>query len=66
MHSFLISETFKYLCFIFGDDDTELPLDKWVLDTVAHSFLVTPTMSVSKTKRVVPVKETNTVRHDES
>lgn len=42
MHSFLISETFKYLYLIFGDDEDELPLDKWVFNTEAHPLLVSP------------------------
>lgn len=45
MHSFLISETFKYLYLIFGDDEKELPLDKWVFNTEAHPLLVTPGLS---------------------
>lgn len=45
MHSFLISETFKYLYLIFGDDPSELPLDKWVFNTEAHPLLVTPDIS---------------------
>lgn len=42
MHSFVISETFKYLYLIFGDRPEELPLDKWVFNTEAHPLLVSP------------------------
>lgn len=44
MHSFVISETFKYLYLIFGDDEEELPLDKWVFNTEAHPLLITPAL----------------------
>lgn len=47
MHSFLISETFKYLYLIFGDDKDELPLDKWVFNTEAHPLLVSPGLAGS-------------------
>lgn len=47
MHSFLISETFKYLYLTFGDDEDELPLDKWVFNTEAHPLLITPALSES-------------------
>lgn len=47
MHSFLLSETFKYLYLIFGDDEGELPLSKWVFNTEAHPLLVTPDLSWS-------------------
>lgn len=41
MHSFLISETFKYVYLIFGEDD-ELGLERWVFNTEAHPLLVMP------------------------
>ena len=41
MHSFVISETFKYIYLIFGEDD-ELPMDQWVFNTEAHPLLITP------------------------
>lgn len=44
MHSFLISETFKYLYLIFGEDDGELSLDHWVFNTEAHPLLITPAL----------------------
>lgn len=37
--TFLFAETFKYLFLIFSDDDV-LPLDKYVLNTEAHLFLI--------------------------
>lgn len=40
--SFLVSETFKYLYLIFGDDPDELPLSLWVFNTEAHPLLVSP------------------------
>jgi hypothetical protein len=40
--SFLIAETFKYLYLIFGEDEAELPLSRWVFNTEAHPLLVTP------------------------
>lgn len=46
MHSFLISETFKYIYLIFGPDD-ELPLDKWVFNTEAHPLLITPELGAT-------------------
>lgn len=42
MHSFLISETLKYLYLIFGEDEGELGLDKWVFNTEGHPLLITP------------------------
>jgi Glycosyl hydrolase family 47 len=42
MHSFLIAETFRYAFLLFGDDDNELPLDKWVFNTEAHPLLIMP------------------------
>ncbi len=50
MHSFLISETFKYLYLIFGPDE-ELPLDKWVFNTEAHPLLITPDLSAPKPRK---------------
>lgn len=47
MHSFIISETFKYLYLIFGDDADELPLDKWVFNTEAHPLLISPGLTDS-------------------
>lgn len=49
MHSFLIAETFKYLFLIFGDDDDELPLSKWVFNTEAHPLLVIPGLGRGET-----------------
>jgi hypothetical protein len=42
MHSFVLAETFKYLYLIFGEDEDELPLSKWVFNTEAHPLLITP------------------------
>lgn len=53
MHSFLISETFKYLYLIFGDDRNELPLDKWVFNTEAHPLLITPALGERECKEDV-------------
>ena len=39
MESFWIAETLKYLWLLFGEPST-LPLDKWVLSTEAHPFLL--------------------------
>ena len=36
MESFFLGETLKYFFLLFSDDDTILPLDKWVLNTEAH------------------------------
>ncbi|CCD68813.1 alpha-1,2-Mannosidase [Caenorhabditis elegans] len=36
MESFLLGETFKYLYLLLGDDQTVLPLDKWVFTTEGH------------------------------
>lgn len=43
MHSFLISETFKYLYMIFGED---MLGDGWVLNTEAHPFLIMPGLDI--------------------
>jgi mannosyl-oligosaccharide alpha-1,2-mannosidase len=37
--SFFMAEVLKYLYLLFSDEDV-LPLDKWVLNTEAHPFLV--------------------------
>ncbi|CAK0786405.1 hypothetical protein CVIRNUC_009618 [Coccomyxa viridis] len=39
MESFWIAETLKYLWLLFGEPSA-LPLDKWVLSTEAHPFLL--------------------------
>lgn len=44
MHSFVISETFKYIWLTLSDDDV-LPLDEWVLNTEAHPLLITPALA---------------------
>jgi Glycosyl hydrolase family 47 len=49
MESFLISETFKYLFLIFGDDKDELPLSKWVFNTEAHPLLISPGLATGVT-----------------
>lgn len=36
MESFFLAETLKYLYLLFADDQTILPLDKWVFNTEAH------------------------------
>ena len=36
MESFFLAETLKYLYLLFSDDETLLPLDKWVFNTEAH------------------------------
>lgn len=41
MESFWIAETLKYLWLLFGKPDA-LPLDKYVLNTEAHPFLIKP------------------------
>lgn len=50
MHSYLISETFKYIYLIFGDDERELPLDQWVFNTEAHPLLITPGLGENNSK----------------
>lgn len=67
MHSFLISETFKYLYLIFGDDKSELPLDKWVLNTEAHPLLITPAISEEQPSKQSSVESITdpVLMHDE-
>lgn len=48
MNSFLISETFKYIYLIFGDNEEEFPLDRWVFNTEAHPLLITPGLTDEK------------------
>uniref|UniRef100_A0A1I7X8B1 alpha-1,2-Mannosidase n=1 Tax=Heterorhabditis bacteriophora TaxID=37862 RepID=A0A1I7X8B1_HETBA len=36
MESFYLAETLKYLYLLFADDQSILPLDKWVFNTEAH------------------------------
>jgi mannosyl-oligosaccharide alpha-1,2-mannosidase len=38
MESFLLSETLKYLYLLLADDQTMIPLDKYVFNTEAHAF----------------------------
>lgn len=46
MQSFVMSETFKYLYLLFGED-TELPLDEYVFTTEAHPLRVLPPSSAA-------------------
>uniref|UniRef100_A0A7S0ZJ52 alpha-1,2-Mannosidase n=1 Tax=Timspurckia oligopyrenoides TaxID=708627 RepID=A0A7S0ZJ52_9RHOD len=41
MHSFILSETFKYLFLIYSDDGT-LSLDRYVFNTEAHPLIISP------------------------
>lgn len=36
MESFFLGETLKYFFLLFSDDESILPLDKWVFNTEAH------------------------------
>ncbi|KAF8381572.1 mans-3 [Pristionchus pacificus] len=36
MESFLLAETFKYIYLLLADDQSELPLDRWVFNTEGH------------------------------
>ncbi|GMT05258.1 hypothetical protein PENTCL1PPCAC_27432 [Pristionchus entomophagus] len=36
MESFLLAETFKYMYLLLADDQSELPLDRWVFNTEGH------------------------------
>ncbi len=44
MESFLLGETFTYLYLLFADDAgrSELPLDRWVINTEAHPVPMHP------------------------
>ena len=42
MESFFLGETLKYLFLLFGDDDSVLNIDKWVVNTEAHPLPIWP------------------------
>lgn len=54
--SFFIAETLKYLYLLFGDDEDELPLDRWVFNTEAyvHQLLFHVIVSACRPKRLAP------------
>lgn len=67
MHSFLISETFKYIYLIFGDDENEMRLDTWVFNTEAHPLLITPALGEedSRVDEMNERRRTELEGHDE-
>ncbi|KAE9550438.1 hypothetical protein FO519_006353 [Halicephalobus sp. NKZ332] len=40
MESFFLAETLKYLYLLFADDQSEIPLDKYVFNTEGHIMLI--------------------------